>query len=187
MIELVKGIQENGFATVPNFLTLAETSRHLEIVRECRTEFRRAGIGKNAATSDPIRGDSILWWQPESLGEVQKSLWERLQSLRQTLNRELFLGLWELELHYSIYPSGSHYQLHVDSFRSENTRVLSLVLYLNPDWTETDGGKLKIHEVLEINPVAGTLVCFLSEQIQHEVLKTHRERFSITGWFHRRK
>ncbi|MGB2150512.1 MAG: 2OG-Fe(II) oxygenase, partial [Cobetia amphilecti] len=34
-------------------------------------------------------------------------------------------------------------------------------------------------------PEAGTFVCFLSEQIPHEVLPTHQARASVTGWFRR--
>jgi SM-20-related protein len=36
-----------------------------------------------------------------------------------------------------------------------------------------------------VAPRAGTLVCFLSERIPHEVLAAHVDRISIAGWFRR--
>jgi SM-20-related protein len=35
---------------------------------------------------------------------------------------------------------------------------------------------------LDILPQAGKLVCFRSDQIEHEVLPATRPRMSITGW-----
>jgi SM-20-related protein len=32
-------------------------------------------------------------------------------------------------------------------------------------------------------PTYGTLVVFLSDEFPHEVLKAHRDRYSIAGWF----
>ena len=67
-------------------------------------------------------------------------------------------------------------------------RVVSCVLYLNDGWKASDGGALRIYcddDVREVMPVGGTLVCFLSERFEHEVLPATRERLSITGWFRR--
>ena len=38
----------------------------------------------------------------------------------------------------------------------------------------------------DVLPVAGTLVCFLSDRFDHEVLPATRERLALTGWFRRR-
>jgi SM-20-related protein len=38
-----------------------------------------------------------------------------------------------------------------------------------------------------VAPVGGTLVAFLSERFHHEVLPARRERYSLTGWFTRRR
>jgi SM-20-related protein len=37
-----------------------------------------------------------------------------------------------------------------------------------------------------VSPCAPTLVAFLSERFEHEVLPARRERLSLTGWFGRR-
>ena len=62
-------------------------------------------------------------------------------------------------------------------------------MYLNEDWTSADGGALRMYDderVREVLPVAGTLVCFLSDRFEHEVLPATRERLAVTGWIRRR-
>jgi SM-20-related protein len=62
-------------------------------------------------------------------------------------------------------------------------------MYLNENWALADGGALRIYDgkrVRDVLPVAGTLVCFLSDRFEHEVLPATRERLSLSGWFRRR-
>ena len=61
-----------------------------------------------------------------------------------------------------------------------------MITYLN---TPESGGELRIFRrdnpeeiAADIIPKAGSLVCFLSNQIYHEVLPTTGERLSIAGW-----
>ena len=65
--------------------------------------------------------------------------------------------------------------------------MLSLVAYLNDDWSVADGGALRLHlddGAVDIAPLGGTAVCFRSE-LEHEVLPATRERLSIAAWFRR--
>ena len=112
---------------------------------------------------------------------------QRLEELRLQLNRDALLGLFELELHYARYPAGAAYSRHVDQPMGSTQRKVSLVLYLNPAWQSADGGVLRIHHAdehfVDVEPIAGRLVCFLTPGQQHEVLQARRERLSISGWF----
>lgn len=149
---------------------------------------RRAGIGRGDAhmTREDVRGDEIHWLTEEHQSEI---LWvQSMAYLRSELNRELLLGLFSYESHFSHYPPGAFYKKHADSFRGEANRVLSTVYYLNPDWVKGDGGELVMYndadEVVErIEPVFNRLVVFLSEEFPHEVLPTMKDRYSIAGWF----
>ncbi len=38
----------------------------------------------------------------------------------------------------------------------------------------------------QVLPIAGRLVCFLSDRFIHEVLPARRERLSLSGWFRKR-
>ena len=44
--------------------------------------------------------------------------------MKQRLNRALFLGLFEFEGHFALYPEGAFYRTHYDSFRgAANTQM----------------------------------------------------------------
>lgn len=146
-----------------------------------------AGVGrKNKYTLNTfIRSDEICWINGDS--EVGKAWLEWMKTLQIYLNSRLFLGLFSFESHFAHYAPGAFYKKHVDAFKGESNRVLSIVLYLNPGWLPDDGGELILHldkeEKVRITPMFGTLVAFLSEEFPHEVLSTKRDRYSIAGWF----
>jgi SM-20-related protein len=172
------------FASADEVLALRECARS----REARGSFAPARVGAHGKErrSDHIRGDFTCWLS-EPLLPPERLLLERLEDLRLQLNRDAFLGLFELELHYAKYPAGAAYSRHVDQPLGSTQRRLSLVLYLNPGWQTTDGGILRIHHAderfVDIEPIAGRLVCFLTPGREHEVLEARCERLSVSGWF----
>jgi SM-20-related protein len=151
--------------------------------------FNRAGIGRenDFQLNAFIRTDEIHWL--EDTHPVTKDYFARMESLRGALNRRLFLGLFDYECHYARYPEGAFYLTHVDTFRGTDTRVISTVLYLNPDWLPGDGGELVLYRpdqcvILEtVEPRFGRMVLFLSAGIPHAVLPVKAARYSIAGWF----
>ncbi len=155
--------------------------------------FRAAGTGrdgaKQAAPPDAlVRTDRTLWLDGST--SAQRDYLARMEALRLSLNETLFLGLFDYECHYALYPPGGFYKKHVDSLHGARNRIVSCVTYLTPGWTEDDGGHLVLYasddpdsEIARILPEAGTLAVFLSEDIPHEVLPPVRERASIAGWF----
>jgi len=80
---------------------------------------------------------------------------------------------------------GTFYKRHLDQFKKDDHRKLSVICYLNKNWKASEGGQLRIYvsgAELDILPVAGRFVCFRSDQLEHEVLPATRERWSLTGW-----
>jgi SM-20-related protein len=155
--------------------------------RQARGDFAAARIGSaDAQRREDIRGD-FTCWLCEPLYPAERSLLDQLEELRLELNREATLGLFELELHYARYPPGAGYARHVDRPQGSTQRLVSLVMYLNADWQPADGGVLRLHEgddrTLDVEPLGGRLVCFLTPGRVHEVLTARRERLSISGWF----
>lgn len=156
--------------------------------------FRGAGIGHLAERREAVRGDEILWLgEAVRAPEAERLFREEFTALQRAINAETFLGLDEFEGHYAAYPPGAAYARHLDRFREENQRVVSLVLYLNEAWATEDGGELQLYADVQtevpaaiVPPHAGTLVCFLSERMPHEVRAARRTRLSLTGWFRRR-
>lgn len=172
------------FASAAEVFALQECAR----TRQLRGNFAPARIGPQGAERrrDDIRGDFTCWLS-EPLLPPERVLLERLEELRLQLNREAFLGLFELELHYARYPVGAAYGRHVDQPQGSTQRKLSMVLYLNTEWRAADGGILRIHAAderfVDVEPIAGRMVCFLTPGREHEVLEARCERLSISGWF----
>ena len=136
-----------------------------------------------------LRGDSTLWLDDPACGPAAAALLSALDGLRGELNRRLLLGLDSVEAHFAHYPPGAGYARHRDRFRSDDARVLSLVVYLNPDWPDDAGGALRLHlpeGPQDIAPRLGTVVIFLSETVEHEVLPARQPRFSVAAWFRQR-
>ncbi|MFK3774727.1 2OG-Fe(II) oxygenase [Pseudomonas sp. NPDC089406] len=166
------------------------------LAAECRRryaegELNPAGVGRGTAQEvrEAIRGDQIQWLDPGESAPCDQYL-GAMDSLRQAINQGLFLGLEDFECHFALYPPGAFYRRHLDRFRDDDRRMVSAVYYLNENWQPADGGQLRMflegEQVHDVQPVAGTLVVFLSGDVPHEVLAAGRERLSLTGWFRRR-
>lgn len=162
--------------------------------RESEGAFHRAGVGSGRPeVISEIRGDAILWLEPDDPNPAVRRYMAATELLRERVNREFFLGLNELESHFAAYPSGAYYKKHLDRFRDDDRRALTCIVYLNDNWTAGDGGQLRFWpdpsgegESIDIVPAGGTVVIFLSELFWHEVLPAHRQRLALTGWFKRR-
>lgn len=189
---MIENLIQNGYWIDKNFLSPDIVTRVQAEMRELSTQhgFKPAGIGHHQRV-ETIRGDQTRWWDAGALSEVQAEIFSKLETVKTRLNEALFLGLWDFEGHYAVYPAGTFYQSHLDRFQNDDRRVLSVVIFFNSDWeVNRDGGALELEslngEKISVSPEAGTLVCFLSEKISHQVLKTHRERKSLAGWFRKR-
>ena len=81
---------------------------------------------------------------------------------------------------------GGCFPLHYDNPGPPSSRALTCILYLNPDWSEGDGGELQLIPFLRapvrVNPRHGRLVVFLSDRVLHKVLPSEVERFCLTIW-----
>lgn len=190
---IIDDLAERGWSLQSAFLAHDVTQK---LADECRRRYAEgtlapAGVGRGEeqAVREGIRGDHIHWLE-DGQAQVCDAYLALMDQLRQTLNRELFLGLEEFECHFALYPPGAFYQTHLDRFRDEDSRCVTAVVYLNPDWQPADGGELRLYlpdaSSLDIPPLAGDLLMFLSGDFPHEVLVTQTDRLSLTGWFRRR-
>jgi len=96
--------------------------------------------------------------------------------------------------------AGAAYGPHVDNADGDGRvdgRVLTVVVYLNPDWDKANGGELAIFEPSRgeigdsdmegqwrtVWPEAGTLVLFRADRTLHEVRPSQARRFAFSVWF----
>ena len=168
----------------------------LALAAECRAgaaagalALAAVGRGTAQAVRGDIRGDRILWLEAGQSAACDRYL-VVMEALRVALNREFFLGLDSYESHYALYTPGAAYSKHLDRFRDDDLRTVSVVIYLNPDWQLEQGGALRVHPLdapsSDIAPMGSRLVLFLSADMPHEVLPATHDRLSLAGWFRRR-
>ena len=188
---LAEAIADDGVAVVPGWLVdvLVSRLRARAAQLDAAGRFAPAGIGRGAtrAHRDDVRGDRVCWFDDDDPAE--RELAAALERVRRDVNRTLALGAFELEMHYAIYPAGAGYVRHRDRFRDDDARVLSCVVYLNDAWRDDEGGALRLHlpgGARDVPPRGGTLVAFLADRVEHEVLPATRDRCSVAGWFRRR-
>jgi SM-20-related protein len=196
--DIINSMDRHGWAAVPGCIGAGDS---LRLRNECETacengDFRRAGVGRgqDLQIREDIRGDQVMWLQPGDTSVEQGIYLAWLELLRLALNRRFFLGLFEFEGHFAIYPEGAFYKAHLDRHAGTNDRIVTAILYLNPDWQPGDGGELKLwttagekaDEFVLIEPRMGTLVCFMAGDFWHEVMPARKTRMSITGWFRQR-
>ncbi|WP_018402568.1 2OG-Fe(II) oxygenase [Marinobacter gelidimuriae] len=187
---------KKGYSIKPNAVPIPLSGGLWQQLRSMpRHQLDLAGVGRQQAhtVNNFIRSDAISWIERDAAAGEDWLNWAA--ELQQYLNRRLFLGLFSFESHFSHYAPGDFYKKHLDAFKGQSNRVLSVVLYLNPDWMPDDGGELALYHsdqshhgersqsMLKVTPIMGTLVAFLSEEFPHEVLPAKRDRYAIAGWF----
>jgi SM-20-related protein len=158
--------------------------------RERAGELGGAGTGRGAgqAIGAAHRQAQSSWFNDGTAAE--RDYLAFADRLRLAINRRLFLGLFEFEAQFLHYPPGGFYKRHLDALHGERNRIVSMIAYLNEDWTQEDGGALSVwaaggagEPVEDVLPLAGTIVLMLSEEIPHEARVARRERRAIAGWF----
>src|SRR5688572_8485447 len=166
---IADGLADKGYAVTDQFLSDNEVKSILISgdFADTMERFKKAGIGKNqgAQINEAIRGDYIHWLDRATASDAVKIYLNRLNDLTQYLNQSLFLSLKDVEAHLTVYPAGSFYKRHLDQFKKDDHRKLSVICYLNENWKEENGGQLRLHlpsGEKDVFPFAGRLVCMRS-------------------------
>ena len=166
-----------------DILQALETSLHGHLTAG---DLHKAGIGALAdhQVDTTVRGDEVHWLDRGREQDLEP-FFQRMEELLALLNRYCYLSLSGWEFHFAHYPPGTFYKRHRDQFRGRGNRLISVVLYLNRDRGPGDGGELRLFlpdEERLVEPLYGRLVLFKSDVLEHEVLPTRTDRYSLTGW-----
>ena len=187
--KIADGLANDGISVIDDFLSKEEvfSITSTDEFKNGLLRFKKAGIGKSQEKqiNESIRGDYIQWIDQTNTAPQILLYLGRLSQLMSFLNQSLFLSLKDSEVHMTIYPIGSFYKRHLDQFKKDDHRKLSVICYLNENWRDDEGGQLRVYfptGTKDFFPMAGRLVCFRSDLLEHEVLPATRERLSLTGW-----
>ena len=192
--KIIDGLMTDKYAVADDFFSADEVQAlRAGILQKYNEEqFRKSAIGNqsNEQVIGAIRGDFILWMDEENAGPEENIFFDKINDFMAYMNRTCFMGLAEKEFHYAVYPPGTFYRRHLDTFKNDSRRKLSIVTYLNDEnWQPDYGGELSIYtnvngseQAIDIYPVRGRVVVFESQELEHEVKPVKRDRLSITGW-----
>ena len=177
------------YVVIDNFLEDHELKLLLEQFQKRKEQnlFEKAAIGAsgNERVINEIRGDYTVWLSRKNDTQFEP-IFIRIDEVKLVLNRLCMLSISDFEFHLALYPRGSFYKKHLDQFNNRNNRLISMVLYLNENWKQGDGGELRIHndknQHIDIAPIMNRLILFRSDTVLHEVLVSNTERKSLTGW-----
>lgn len=191
---IIADILSKKYSVVEDFFSAEEVQvlRQSLLKKQEENAFKKAAIGNRFEETivKSIRGDVILWMDETQADTSEILFFNKINNLINYLNRTCFLGILHKEFHYALYPKGTFYKRHIDTFQNDDRRKLSFVCYLNEDgWLSENGGELVLYldengEQTEkiIYPLPGRVVIFESQIIEHEVRPVNKERLSITGW-----
>lgn len=180
-------ISENDYVVVDQFLPQDLYEKVRSFFLSKLNSFTEAGIGANADNqiNTKVRGDFTYWLDRKRDTELEP-FWFLVDEIVHMFNRYCYLSLSGYEFHLAHYPSGGHYDKHLDQFEHRNNRMISVIMYLNENWQSGDGGELEIFEKdgssFLVEPLAARCVMFKSATVPHAVLEAHKSRFSLTGW-----
>lgn len=181
-------LADQDFVVIDNFISpaLYTTIFSFFEVRLAEDDLAKAGIGAlGLHTIDKkIRGDYVYWLDENKDSELNL-FYAQVNELVEKIRRYCFLPISDFECHLAYYPAGTFYKKHLDQFKERNNRLISFVLYLNPNWRPNDGGELVIYKKGEtqlVEPLCNRLVLFKSDCVPHEVSLTNVPRYSLTGW-----
>jgi SM-20-related protein len=171
--------------------TAIEIRDHVEALAAAG-RLRPAGLSRGAGyrVDRAVRGDAILWVEPTAVPPELAGLWSVFIALRDALNHRAYLGLDRMEVQVARYPGdGAAYDRHWDAFQAlpggRPSRRVTAIYYANSTWSPEAGGLLRLHEPagpVDVAPILDRLLVFLSERVEHEVLRARAPRCAITAW-----
>jgi len=186
---LIDSFIDNKVGIAENFLSEALASHLKDNLRTLYADKQLldAGTGNEVVVVQDkmVRGDKIYWLDRKHNDPHENDFFDLMDQFVSHLNSSCYTGITGYEFHYTLYEKGSFYKKHLDQFRNNGSRQYSMIMYLNADWEEKDGGELRIHQEntqQNIAPTSGKSVFFKSSELEHEVLLTNTTRLSITGW-----
>jgi SM-20-related protein len=201
---LLDSLTQQHYCVIDHFIAddVMASLRELALARQQAGAMRQAGTSRAAVTNPALRADQIAWLDESDAHPAVRHYFGLLGELQQLVNRQLMMGLDHVETHFAIYPAGSSgYATHIDKFHQHSpgattsSRALTLIIYLNEHWPPEAGGELRLYtgqhvaapvpeaEHIDIAPLGGRLVLFLSDRFWHAVRPATQTRVSVTGWF----
>lgn len=200
-------LNTNGFCILNDFMPDTIANSILREVKELDSSgvFKDGQLSGGVTSSEEgekysekkIRGDRITWIEGNQANVANiKQLMTRVDNLVVHCNSvSCELGDYDIQgrtkAMVACYPGQqTGYIRHVDN-PDEDGRCLTTILYLNKDWTDSDGGKLRVYKPTckyDVEPLFNRLLLFWSDmRTPHEVMPSNAVRYAVTMWYFDKK
>jgi Rps23 Pro-64 3,4-dihydroxylase Tpa1-like proline 4-hydroxylase len=212
---MAQSLFDQGYYTSTNFLS----SDSIQILRDQSIALRKQGRFEPSWSEKIVNGSAVRFdkkgvyaCEPDgkdyyTAPDLITYMSVLLQTLPGVLNDQPSLEFANLSnqsfnAKLAVTCPGGFYPLHIDNPQGlsvGDTRKLTCILYLNPEYKQGDGGELRLvlsnkEETLstvDLSPESGRILLFWSDEIPHEVLPSapnHDEkdesldRYALTIW-----
>ena len=123
---IIEDLLQRKYSVIDNFFSTEEVEvlRNGLLAKYEEDQFKKSAIGNktNELVEKEIRGDFILWLNEAEAGTVENVFFNRVNNLVDYLNRTCFMGILHKEFHYAVYPEGTFYKRHLDTFQNDGRR-----------------------------------------------------------------
>lgn len=217
MCKVALMLKAHGYAVLDSFVPTGLVSRARQEIKVMEKHYTPGEIWVGAKadqgaqiTVNDVRGDSVLWMDEQALtatafvkdGVKKECSFATLHHIISTIDilikQELPKLVPELDgvdaggrsdAMLAIYPPNARFQKHIDN-TAEDGRRLTLLCYLNPEWTPDHGGALRLFspgkDPVDVLPSCGRVAFFWSKTVAHEVCRVTglTPRHSFTLWYY---
>ncbi|KAJ3039806.1 Egl nine 3 [Rhizophlyctis rosea] len=216
VIDILNRLDAEGHCIVDDFLDIALANSLLTTCKDLEQNGQlrpaKMGTGVTQHSNEAIRGDKLRFLLISELtantNELPatftpfKELKQHFDTLSASLNDKLPQNasvppFTSKGLQVAFYPgNGARYVKHRDASPLNPNRRITMILYLNKDWSPKNGGQLRIyrsektpdtaekeHNFEDISPLFNRLLVFRSD-MEHEVLESFGDRFAVTMWLY---
>jgi len=192
---------QRGAVVIDDFMPVSVAAAVSELVETSLAkypDFQEDGIQWRQPAPRNARSDVATWLaageRPATDDVFATCVVPAFNAVLQDL-RSLMSLQGESEQQLAWYPGdGARYAPHTDAQADAETesdhRKVTGIFYCNTNWQPEHGGALRLWlpdshggETVDVEPVAGKLLLFLSGCIRHEVRSCYRSRCAVTYWF----
>ena len=114
---MLETLRESGWSVERAWLSHQDLSDVTAAFHRWKAENRftpaKIGQGGNLQQHGGIRGDETWWFDLAAPPPELLPILERVGQLKTDINRSLFLGLKDWEVHLASYPAGAGYKRHL--------------------------------------------------------------------------
>lgn len=132
--EWMDRLAEEDFVAIDDFISdeMFRSILAFFYAAEGDDKLKRAGIGTGGElqVKDSVRGDFIYWLDRQKDAGLTP-FFDLMDELIEKLKRYCYLSLTDSEFHIAKYPTGSHYNRHLDQFQERSNRQITVLIYLN--------------------------------------------------------